>query len=224
MQDEAKALEDEMTKRHHEELASLEQKKREEEDANEAEEEGNKASASSSAAPGAPKPSRAQKRREAKAEKEAERDARIAMERAAIGETQGEIEESALEEQLRPLGFAIYDIPPDGHCMFRAIEDQVAIQQEEEEHSSARRTDAHLSFVSKTARAWALRTRQPTTLRYGRLHRNTSGNMPISSVPSSRDWPATTMPEIASKRKSSKLWGLLIPIPMLNTNVACCHF
>lgn len=35
------------------------------------------------------------------------------------------LEERALKQQLRPLGLAVREIPPDGHCLYRSIEDQL---------------------------------------------------------------------------------------------------
>lgn len=71
------------------------------------------------------KPSKAQKRREQRAREEAEREARIAAELAEIGETEREVEEKELQLLLSPHGLGIKDIPPDGHCLYRSIEDQL---------------------------------------------------------------------------------------------------
>jgi hypothetical protein len=62
-------------------------------------------------APDAKQPSRAQKRREAKAQEEAEREARIAAEQAGMGDSDRLLEERALADLLRPLGLAVHDIP-----------------------------------------------------------------------------------------------------------------
>jgi OTU domain-containing protein 6 len=35
------------------------------------------------------------------------------------------LEERELRRQLRPLGLAISEIPPDGHCLYRSLEDQL---------------------------------------------------------------------------------------------------
>lgn len=60
---------------------------------------------------GGPQPSRAQKRRDAKAAQEAEREARIAEEQAAMGDSARVIEERSLAELLSPLGLAVRSIP-----------------------------------------------------------------------------------------------------------------
>lgn len=128
--DEAKKLEQKLQARHQEEVRSFEERE---------------ASASAGAAgdgqaqeggtlaeeepAGQPKgPTRAQKRREAKQAKEAEREARIALERAALGETPEEAETNKIEELLGGLNFVLHDIPPDGNCMFRSLEDQLSFQ------------------------------------------------------------------------------------------------
>ncbi|BDA44675.1 Deubiquitinase OTUD6B [Coccomyxa sp. Obi] len=74
---------------------------------------------------GGPQPSRAQKRRDAKAAQEAEREARIAEEQAAMGDSARVIEERSLAELLSPLGLAVRSIPADGHCLYRAVEEQL---------------------------------------------------------------------------------------------------
>lgn len=71
------------------------------------------------------KQSKAQRRREQRAREEAEREARIAAELAELGETEREAEEKELQLLLSPHGLGIKDIPPDGHCLYRSIEDQL---------------------------------------------------------------------------------------------------
>lgn len=76
-------------------------------------------------APG--KKSKAQKARERRAKEEAEREARIAEELDNLGDTQRSIEERKLHEKLLPAGLLILEVPSDGHCLFRAVEDQLRI-------------------------------------------------------------------------------------------------
>lgn len=129
--DEAKRLEQDLQTRHKAELEELEKRLKDQ----------SEAAAASTAAPDQndsqtnqegeqkeKKVSRAQKRREAKAAKEAEREARIALERASMGETLQDQEQKKMEELLLDLSFVIHDIPPDGHCMFRSLEDQLSFQ------------------------------------------------------------------------------------------------
>lgn len=59
---------------------------------------------------------------------QAEREARIAAELAELGDTDRVLEERALKKLLRPLGLAIREIPPDGHCLYRSLEDQLRQQ------------------------------------------------------------------------------------------------
>lgn len=59
----------------------------------------------------APQMSKAQKRRQARAKEEAEREERIAGELAQMGDSERVIEENSLAEVLQPLGLAIRDIP-----------------------------------------------------------------------------------------------------------------
>ena len=55
--------------------------------------------------------SRAQKRKAKAAAAAAEREARIAEENAAAGDSARVVEEAALRDMLRPLGLAVRDIP-----------------------------------------------------------------------------------------------------------------
>ena len=60
--------------------------------------------------PSKQKPSKAQKRKEKLAAKDAEREARIAAELEALGTTERQAEEEALKAVLAPLGLAIKEI------------------------------------------------------------------------------------------------------------------
>ena len=55
--------------------------------------------------------SKAQKRRQARAKEEADREERTAGELAQMGDSERVIEENSLAEVLQPLGLAIRDIP-----------------------------------------------------------------------------------------------------------------
>lgn len=73
-----------------------------------------------------PKPSKGAKRREKRAQQEAAREQRIQEEQSNIVSDKM-IEDEKLEKKLEPLGFTISEIKPDGHCLYRAVEDQLAI-------------------------------------------------------------------------------------------------
>eukprot|EP00887_Chlorella_sp_A99_P006748 scaffold3.g6748.t1 len=75
---------------------------------------------------GGAKPTKAQKRREARTREEGERDARIAAELEAMGDSDRVVEARALAALLLPLGLAVREVPADGHCLYRSVEDQVA--------------------------------------------------------------------------------------------------
>ncbi|KAL6748119.1 hypothetical protein V8C86DRAFT_3020691 [Haematococcus lacustris] len=66
------------------------------------------------------------KRRQKAAAQEAEREARLAAEAAAAGPSAREAEEEALAALLAPLALRMKDIRADGHCLYRALEDQLA--------------------------------------------------------------------------------------------------
>ncbi|GLC46713.1 hypothetical protein PLESTB_001355500 [Pleodorina starrii] len=72
------------------------------------------------------KPSKAQKRREKLAQQDAEREARIASEQAAMGPSDKAVEEQALQAMLLPLRLGIREIRADGHCLYRSVEDQLS--------------------------------------------------------------------------------------------------
>lgn len=76
--------------------------------------------------PDTSKPSKTLKRREKRAQEEAAREQRIKQEQDNIVNNRL-IENDNLEKKLKPLGFTINEIKPDGHCMYRAVEDQLAV-------------------------------------------------------------------------------------------------
>lgn len=71
------------------------------------------------------KKGKAQAKRAKRAAEDAEREARIQAELANLGETERMVEEEKLRRVLVPLGLYIRDIPSDGHCLFRSVEDQL---------------------------------------------------------------------------------------------------
>ena len=122
--DEAQALERAMLARHAEELAALEGAAAPE-----------AAAAPAAAAPAAeggaggaePKKTKAQKRREKRAKEEAEREARIAEHKANIGETKKMIEDDRIAELLGGLSLGVREVLADGHCLYKAVEDQLGL-------------------------------------------------------------------------------------------------
>jgi len=72
------------------------------------------------------KKSRAQKRREKKEQKEKED-----REERENAPTRHELEMRAFKKTLTPLGLTFKAIPSDGHCMYRALEDQLQLSKEE---------------------------------------------------------------------------------------------
>jgi OTU domain-containing protein 6 len=74
-----------------------------------------------------PKESKAAKRRRQRVEADAASERRIAEEKAGMGPSERSIEAKRLLEILTPLGLTIYDIPPDGHCLFAAVAHQMHV-------------------------------------------------------------------------------------------------
>lgn len=74
-------------------------------------------------------PSKAQKRRDAKMKQEVEREQRIQQEQSGVV-SERVIENQRLAEKLSPLGLALKEIKPDGHCLYRAVEDQLQVRGE----------------------------------------------------------------------------------------------
>ncbi|KAA8543147.1 hypothetical protein F0562_021358 [Nyssa sinensis] len=71
------------------------------------------------------KPSKSVKRREKRAQQEAAREQRIQEEQSNIVSDRM-IENEKLERKLEPLGLTVNEIKPDGHCLYRAVENQLA--------------------------------------------------------------------------------------------------
>lgn len=74
---------------------------------------------------GKKKESKAARRRRQKAEADAESERRIAEEKANRGPSERLEETVSIMSKLAPLGFSIRDIPPDGHCLYAAVADQL---------------------------------------------------------------------------------------------------
>ncbi|KAL5561546.1 hypothetical protein UlMin_031293 [Ulmus minor] len=72
------------------------------------------------------KPSKSSKRREKRAQQDAAREQRIQEEQSNVTSDRM-IENDKLEKKLEPLGLTVTEIKPDGHCLYRAVEDQLAL-------------------------------------------------------------------------------------------------
>ncbi|RID64795.1 hypothetical protein BRARA_D00043 [Brassica rapa] len=71
------------------------------------------------------KPSKSVKRREKRAKEEADREQRIKEEQSNVTSDRM-VENQKLEKKLKPLGLTVSEIKPDGHCLYRAVESQLA--------------------------------------------------------------------------------------------------
>lgn len=76
---------------------------------------------------GGGKASKAAKRRAKKEAEEREREKEIAEYHATRGESEREAEEKQLLQLLTPLGLKPREIKADGHCLYRSLEDQLAV-------------------------------------------------------------------------------------------------
>ncbi|OEL33404.1 OTU domain-containing protein 6B [Dichanthelium oligosanthes] len=72
------------------------------------------------------KPSKGVRRREKKAKEEAAREQRIQEEQSNLVSNRM-LENEKLESKLEPLGLTIQEIKPDGHCLYRAVENQLLL-------------------------------------------------------------------------------------------------
>ncbi|KAJ4896450.1 Cysteine proteinases superfamily protein [Raphanus sativus] len=70
-------------------------------------------------------PSKSVKRREKRAKEEAEREQRIKEEQSNVTSDRM-VENQKLEKKLKPMGLTVSEIKPDGHCLYRAVENQLA--------------------------------------------------------------------------------------------------
>eukprot|EP00252_Welwitschia_mirabilis_P023994 TRINITY_DN6946_c0_g1_i1.p1 TRINITY_DN6946_c0_g1~~TRINITY_DN6946_c0_g1_i1.p1 ORF type:complete len:333 (-),score=91.09 TRINITY_DN6946_c0_g1_i1:189-1187(-) len=73
------------------------------------------------------KPSKGLQRRTKRAQKEAEREQRIQEEQSSIISDRV-LEDQQLQNKLKPLGLSLYEIKPDGHCLYRAVENQLSLE------------------------------------------------------------------------------------------------
>ncbi|XP_027077468.1 OVARIAN TUMOR DOMAIN-containing deubiquitinating enzyme 5 isoform X2 [Coffea arabica] len=100
------------------------------------------------------KPSKSVQRREKRAQQEAAREQRIREEQCNIV-SERVAENEGLEKKLEPLGLVINEIKPDGHCLYRAVEDQLALQAGDGESTDtlAEKFENYCTEVESTA-AW----------------------------------------------------------------------
>lgn len=73
-----------------------------------------------------PKSSKSLKRREKRAQQEVAREQRIQEEQSNMVSDRM-IENEKLEKKLEPLGLTVHEIKPDGHCLYRAVENQLTV-------------------------------------------------------------------------------------------------
>ncbi|XP_076893010.1 OVARIAN TUMOR DOMAIN-containing deubiquitinating enzyme 5-like isoform X2 [Bidens hawaiensis] len=74
------------------------------------------------------KPTKSAKRKEKRAQQEAAREQRIQEEQSNVVSDRM-VENEKLEKKLEPLGLVINEIKPDGHCLYRAVEDQLKVKE-----------------------------------------------------------------------------------------------
>lgn len=72
------------------------------------------------------RPSKGQKFREKRAQQAAEREQRIQEEKSNLVDPRV-VEDQQLNKKLAPLNLGLKEIKPDGHCLYRAVEDQLAL-------------------------------------------------------------------------------------------------
>lgn len=99
----------------------------------------------SSNADSAKQPGKAARRREKKAKEEAAREQRIQEEQTNLVSDRM-VEDEKLEKRLEPLGLTIHEIKPDGHCLYRAIENQLSL------HSKGTTQYSHQELRQMTAK------------------------------------------------------------------------
>ncbi|CAK0784589.1 hypothetical protein CVIRNUC_007793 [Coccomyxa viridis] len=137
----------------------------------------------------APHVSKAQKRRQAREQEDAEREQRIADELAQMGDSERLVEERSLAQLLQPLGLAVQDIPADGHCLYRAVNDQLR---------------GHSNGAGAADEYWAIRAKAAA---YMRAHPDQFlPFMPEAADEGVQD-PQARFEEYCSEVEKSSAWG-----------------
>ncbi len=70
--------------------------------------------------------SKGQKWRDRRVQQAAEREQRIKEEQESVVSDRV-LEDQELERKLHPLGFSLKEMKPDGHCLYRAVADQLSL-------------------------------------------------------------------------------------------------
>mmetsp|Transcript_20244 Transcript_20244/g.34459 ORF Transcript_20244/g.34459 Transcript_20244/m.34459 type:complete len:306 (+) Transcript_20244:82-999(+) len=73
---------------------------------------------------GKKEPNKQEKRRQKKEQEERERESRIADHHSGRGPSERDVEIAKLAAQLSPRGLKLYEIPADGHCLYRSVAHQ----------------------------------------------------------------------------------------------------
>eukprot|EP01125_Pyxidicula_operculata_P014634 TRINITY_DN4893_c0_g1_i1.p2 TRINITY_DN4893_c0_g1~~TRINITY_DN4893_c0_g1_i1.p2 ORF type:complete len:299 (+),score=68.71 TRINITY_DN4893_c0_g1_i1:41-898(+) len=134
--------EKELKERHAKELVELEQKTEEETNKDEeAEEEETDLNQNTK------KPSRQQRRKEAKINAEKERRKKLESERPAAGPDKKSLERQSLRQILHPLGLDFKEIKPDGDCLFTAVVHQLELNGRSKEYTAASLRQATAQYM-----------------------------------------------------------------------------
>lgn len=113
----------ELEQRHQAELEELDRQERQQAESSEGQASSEKEAVVGKEKGGAV--TKAQRRRERRRREEEEREKKIEEAKAAEGPSARQEEEEALRSRLEPRGLRIAEVKPDGHCMYRAVADQV---------------------------------------------------------------------------------------------------
>ena len=115
-----------------------EEEEEEEKDVKKEEEEESETTSKNRAAGG---PTKAQRRREKKDAEEKARELAIEMERARLresGPSKKEVEEEAMRAALKALDLKLREVKADGHCLYRAVAEQVEEMRAESRYGEVR--------------------------------------------------------------------------------------
>ncbi|CAL5229542.1 g12889 [Coccomyxa viridis] len=137
----------------------------------------------------APHVSKAQKRRQAREQEEAERERRIAEEQAQMGDSERALEERSLAQLLQPLGLAVRDIPADGHCLYRAVGDQLG---------------SHTNDAMEAGDLWAIRAKAAA---YMRAHPDQFIPFMAEATDDSAEGSEARFEEYCKEVEKSAAWG-----------------
>lgn len=130
-----------------------------------------------------------------------------------MGESVRSIEETAIRSKLQPLGYEIHEVKADGHCLYRSLEDQLALRARPPRRRAAHRPRLSAThFALSTAPPGRCRCRCPSWLGLLRI----PGSASLDAAPS-----AAAIGDVCPRRERGDAPWKRLPRPSADGGALC---